>query len=252
VARARETAVRVALGAAKRQLALQYFSEGLLVSLFGAAAGILLSFALVRAVISIAGDYIPRADEIAVDWNVLLFAGVVACIASVLASFAPLWQAVRTPPNEVLSDGVRASTGARSRKISRSLVIAEIALAFTLLTVSATLIIQLDVLTHTRPGFDPNHLLTFQVSVGEAEYPDAKKLAPYQARLLEAVQAIPGVRGAGFVNQLPLAGCCLSTTIFPEGRTTDTRVRTKNKLSCRQPRLFRNNADTAAERAVPD
>jgi predicted permease len=221
VGRARETAVRVALGASKGQLVLQYFSEGLLVSLFGASAGVLLSLALVRSVIAIAGDYIPRSDEIGIDWTVLLFAVAVACATNILASFAPLWQALRTPPSEVLSDGARASASARSRNISRFLVIAEVALAFTLLTLSATLVIQLDALLRTRPGFDPNHLLTFQVSVGEAEYPDAKKLAPYQARLLEAVQSVPGVRHAAFVNQLPLDGCCLSTTIFPDGRTID-------------------------------
>ena len=158
------------------------------------------------------------------DWKVLLFALGIACAASMFASFGPLYQALRTPPNEVLSDGVRASASARSRKLSRSLVIAEVALAFTLLTVSATLIIQLDVLTRTRPGFDPDHLLTFQLAVGEQDYPNAAKLAPYQARLIEALEAIPGVRAVAFVNQLPLAGCCYSTTIFPEGRTSDPRA----------------------------
>ncbi len=161
VARARETAMRVALGAAQRQLALQYFSEGLLVSFAGAIAGVVVSFALVRMVLSLAAEYIPRADEIAIDWTVFLFAFVMAFVASILASLAPLWQAARTQPNEILNDGVRASADARSRKISQSLVVAEIALAFTLLTASAILMTQLGNLRRVRPGFDPDHLLDF-------------------------------------------------------------------------------------------
>ena len=76
VARARDTAVRVALGAAGRQLAVHYFMEALIVSLAGAAAGVLVSAILVRVVVFLAAEYIPRADEIALDWTVLLFAGV--------------------------------------------------------------------------------------------------------------------------------------------------------------------------------
>ena len=82
VARARETAIRVALGAAGRQLAVHYFMEGLIVSLAGAAAGVLVSAVLVRIVVALAAEYIPRADEIALDWTVLLFAGGCALVAS--------------------------------------------------------------------------------------------------------------------------------------------------------------------------
>ncbi|HEY3938660.1 MAG TPA: ADOP family duplicated permease [Bryobacteraceae bacterium] len=219
VARSRETAVRVALGAAQGQLALQYFSEGLLVALTGAAAGVLLSFALVHIVVSLAAEHIPRADEIAADWTVLLFALGAACLASVLSSLAPLWQAIRTLPNEVLSDGARASESMRHRKLSQSLVIAEIAVAFTLLAVSAVLIAHLENLAGMRPGFDPDRLLTFQLDVPEAQYGTAAKLRPYQNRLLRALESIPAVQSATFSNQLPLAGCCFSTTIYPEGRT---------------------------------
>lgn len=221
VARSRETAVRVALGAAQGQLALQYFSEGLLVSLAGAAAGVLVSLALVYIVVSLAAEYIPRADEIAVDWTVLLFALATACLTSILSSLVPLWQAVRTLPNEVLSDGARASEGVRQRRLSQSLVIAEIAVAFTLLAVSAVLIAHLENLAGMRPGFGPDSLLAFQLDVGETQYETAAKLHPYQTRLIHALEAIPAVQSVAFINQLPLAGCCFSTAIYPEGRSMD-------------------------------
>ncbi len=219
VARSRETAVRVALGATPLQLAREYFSEGLLLSLVGAAAGIFLSFALMRLVVALGSKFIPRSDEIQVDAAVLLFALGAACVASVLFSLAPLWQATRTPPNEVLSDGTRSSEGLRGRRLSQSLVTIEIAVAFTLLAASAVLIGQLGSLRRVHPGFDANHLLTFQLDVGEAQYGTAAKSLPYQKRLLQALRAIPGVENVALVNHVPVAGCCFVTTIYPEGRT---------------------------------
>ncbi len=87
-----------------------------------------------------------------------------AFVASALASLAPLWQAVRTPPNAVLTEGVRASAGGPVRRISQALVVAEIALAFTLLTVSVILVVHLRNLGRVPTGFDPSNLLTFQLS----------------------------------------------------------------------------------------
>ena len=81
----------------------------------------LLSYWLVWVVLSLAAGEIPRADEIAVDRTALAFALGAAVVSSVVFSLAPLWQAVRTSPNEVLSDGARASAGARSRRMSRGL-----------------------------------------------------------------------------------------------------------------------------------
>jgi putative ABC transport system permease protein len=223
VARARETATRVALGASRGQLALQYFVEGLFVSLAGAAAGVVLSAGLVRLVVAIAAEYVPRADEIAVDWDVLVFALGTAFLTSVLCSLAPLWQAARTSPTEVLSAGVRASAGARVRRLSQSLVIGEIALAFTLLAVSAVSIAHLRALVRTSPGFDPEGLLTFHITIADAVASRDETRAPFQKRLVEAVEAIPGVTNAALTSELPLDGCCMVVTVYPEGRTI-TRI----------------------------
>ncbi len=239
ITRARETAVRVALGAARRQLALQYFLEGMVISLIGAALGVCLSFALVRSVLSLAAQYIPRADEVSVNWTVLLFALAAGCLASVLASQAPLWQALRTMPNEALNEGVRGSAGKRSRRLSQSLVVAETALAFTLLAVSALFVAQLSTLLHTWPGFDPGQLLTFQLTASSTQYPDEAKLTLYQKNLLEALQSIPGVRSAAVVNQLPLAGCCFTTTFLPEGRALNPSTATSSSILGISPEYFR-------------
>src|SRR6185295_6574139 len=143
VVRARETAIRVALGASRLQLALRYFAEGALVSVAGAAAGVGLGVILVRQILAAASGFIPRVDDIAIDWTVLGFSVTVAVATGVLAGMAPLWQAMRTAPNTVLSEGVRASTAAPARRLSKAFVVVAIALAFTLLTSSAILVVHL-------------------------------------------------------------------------------------------------------------
>ena len=164
VSRVRETAIRVALGAARRHLALRYFVESLLVSLAGAAAGMVLSIGLVRAIALGGSELIPQAEDIGIDWKVFGAATLLAFVASALASAAPLWQAVRIAPNAVLADGVRASASTRVRRLSHALVVGEIGLAFMLLAVSTVLVVHLDALTRVSPGFIPDDLVAFEVA----------------------------------------------------------------------------------------
>jgi predicted permease len=216
VSRSPETALRVALGAGTGRLALQYLAESLLISFAGAAGGVLLSVIVTPVIVSMAEGYVPRADEIAVNWSVLAFALGAAIVASVLASLTPLWQAVRTCPADILRDGFRTSAGTRSRGMSRSLVVAEIALAFALLAAGGTLMVHVRDLARENPGFDAQHLLTFVVSLPGEVASDAAQRRPLQRRLLEAVAAIPGVEDVAFANSLPMKGCCWSTTILPD------------------------------------
>ena len=218
VARARETAIRVALGARQRQLALHYFLEGLLVAVAGAVVGILLSAALVRTVIALASEYIPRADEIALDWTVVLFAAGCALVASAVASMAPLWQAIRTVPADVLNAGVRTTATASSRRLSQSLVVAEIALAFTLLAASAILVAHLFGLSRVSPGFDPEHVLTFELTAPDTST-EVPARAQFQQRFISALEGVAGVSSAALVNSVPMTGCCFSSTVYPEGAT---------------------------------
>lgn len=217
VGRAHEIAVRIALGASKRDLALQFILEGCLISIAAAAFGLIASVALTRLIVSLASQYIPRAGEISTDRIVVFFVAVAACFTAVLPALPPLWQALHTQPHEVLGNGVRASAGARGRKLSRALVIAEVAFAFLMLSVSGLLISELEKLGHTTPGFDSNHLLTFQLNATGEKYSSTKDFVAHQERLLRALEALPDVTGAALANQLPLDGCCFSTTIHPEG-----------------------------------
>jgi putative ABC transport system permease protein len=238
VARARETAVRVALGAGIGQLAAQYCLEGLFIAVLGAAGGLLLTFAVVRILLQF-GAQSARIEAVSVDWRVALFALGTAVLAGMLASMAPLWQATRMLPNDVLTEGVRTSAGARSRRLSRSLVVGEIALAFVLLSLSAVLIGELYRLMRVSPGFDPDHLLTMQLTVAPDTIPGKPGRVAYQERLVRALEAVPGVTGAGVVNQLPLDGCCLIATIYPEGLAADSRAPDRVNFILVSPEYFR-------------
>ena len=219
ISRSRETAIRLALGAAQRQMILQYLSESLIVSLIGAIGSIGLSYFLLRGVLALIGNYIPLSNEITVDWRALAFAILVALVTSFLTILAPLSHSLRTAPNEVLTEGVRASGSHRSRRLSQGLVVVEIALAFTLLAASSLLIAEINRLTRVNPGFDPKHMVTFQMTITDPRYRSGEKMLAYREQLQHALAALPGVTNAGLTITLPLTGCCFNTSVFPEGRT---------------------------------
>ena len=218
VVRIRETAIRVALGASRRQLALQYFAEGAMVSVAGAAAGIGLSVIFVRRILDAAAAFVPRADLIAIDWKVLGFSVAAAVTTGVLAGLAPLWQATRTAPNAVLTEGVRASASAPARRVSQAFVVAEIALAFTLLTTSAILIVHLRNLGQVPLGYNADGLLTFDIALPRSMPENARRVE--QDRVIAALRQTPSVTGAAFASQLPTLGGG-GTAIFAEGRPAD-------------------------------
>ncbi len=151
------------------------------------------------------------------------FSVAVAVATGVLAGLAPLWQAIRTAPNAVLSEGVRASAAAPARRLSKAFVVAEIALAFTLLTTSAILVVHMRNLERVSLGFDPDGLVAFNLTLPRrAGTPEerAEQRRAAQARLMDALQQTPGVTGAAFASQLP-AGPCGGTPIYVEGRPED-------------------------------
>jgi putative ABC transport system permease protein len=218
VARARETAVRVALGASNWQLGWHYFFEGLLLSLAGACLGTLLSLALVQIVVSIAADQIPRSGQIAANWQVLGFALLSAFGCGVFFSIWPLWQARHIAPNEVLSEGTRASAGSGSQKLLNAFVVTQVALTFSLLAIGALIFSDLQNLYGLNPGFDPKNLVVMHAYVPTAKYRTNEKRSAYETRLLEEIQRTPGVEKAGFIDLMPIVRTGDNTFLNVEGR----------------------------------
>ncbi|MBI4904033.1 MAG: SpoIIE family protein phosphatase [Acidobacteria bacterium] len=225
VERVRETALRVALGAGTMQMAIQHLCEGMLLAAAGAMGGLAAAHLLLRFAVQQHAVNYPSLERLVIDGRVLLFTVGTASLATILPSLAPLWQALRTSPAEALNEGVRASSGARSRKLAQVLVVLEIALSFVLLAGGFALVSRLRSLQRTAPGFTIDNLVTFELS-GERQH----NRGPFYLRLVEALQSIPGVSSAALSSQIPLGGCCFVTPIFPRGSGADYRAETASLM----------------------
>ena len=246
VHRARDTASRGARPG-RAELAVQFFLEGLFVSIAGGVLGVLAAYVLLHLVTTFASEHFPRATEISIDTTVLLVAVALACFAALLASLAPLWQALHTQPNDVLSEGVRASAGRHSNRISRGLVIAEIAFAFTLVCAAAILGSHLDALLHLWPGFNARNLLTFQLQALDTQYPNANALLVYQQNLVATLENTPGLESAAVSSQLPLEGCCSFANIVPRNPARPTNLARTINMNVVGPGYFKTMGVQLAE-----
>jgi putative ABC transport system permease protein len=200
---------------------------------------VLLSVTLTPTIVSMAEGFVPRADEIAVDWSVLAFAFAAAVVAGVLSSLAPLWQALRTRPADILGDGVRTSASRRNRGASHSLIIAEIALAFVLVAAGSVLVAHVRALSRLSPGFDADGVLTFAVSIPGHVAADPDQRIPLQRRLVEAIDAIPGVEDAAFAQLLPMKGCCWPANVIPDNGRVASNPSSRTSLMAVSEGYFR-------------
>jgi putative ABC transport system permease protein len=205
-ARQREMAVRAALGAGRGRLVRQLLTESLILSVAGAAGGLLVAVAATRALVALGGGAIPRASEISLDPTVLLFTLATAVATSLLFGLAPALQTSGAGASRALADGARGQSAGPSRRATRNvLIVAEVSLSLVLLVGAGLLIRSLRLLERVDPGFRPEQVLTLQVSLPLARYAEGDQI-PFYRQLLERLDAIPGVSSLGAINILPLSG----------------------------------------------
>ena len=221
-ARARELAVRAALGAGRRRLVRQLLVESLTLAAAGGVLGVALAQIAVARVRQSVGTDFPRASEIVVEGRVLLFALGVTILAALLAGVAPALRATRTSTLARLRSGVHGSVGSRHDARARgALVAAQFALALVLLIGSGLLIRSFRKLQSVDLGFTPENRVAIAISPPGAKYHDADADAGLYRQLLERAAAVPGVRDVAIVNHLPIGGGWVPTPIQIEGRTDD-------------------------------
>jgi putative ABC transport system permease protein len=214
--RQKEIAVRTAIGASRRRLLRQLLVESLVLSSIGGAAGLLLALWGVDAIDAVIPPNLLPVPDVRIDGTVLLFAAALTAVTGLLFGIAPAWHAANTDLNEVLKQTTRSASGARPR-LRNSLAAAELALA-TILLIGAGLLTQSLVrLQRVSLGFQPDRLLTFQISLPRTKYPLDKSIAFYRT-LLEALRAAPGVRAAGGSSGIPFGnGAYTQTPIATTG-----------------------------------
>jgi putative ABC transport system permease protein len=201
-----ELAIRAALGAGRGRIMRQLLVENLLLSVVGAAFGLLLAGWLIRVLQAMPGAPLPRADAIAIDQTVLLFTVGLAVLTPLLFGLLPSLQVSRTELRDTLAEGGRTSASPGRAHVRNALVASEVAVALMLLVGSALLIRSFWNVVSVDRGFDPRGVLTIQMAVPAAKYPDGAQAASFYAQLLPQLRALPGVRAAGAITQLPLGG----------------------------------------------
>lgn len=222
--RQKETAVRAALGASRWRILRQLLTESLLLSLFGAAVGMLIAIwgvDLLRTLL--AGNTssfsvrLPRLNEIKVDSAAFVFTLGVSLLTSVLFGLAPALGASKPDLNQVLKESGRGTIGGR-RRLREVLVVAELALALVTLIGAGLLMTSFLKLQAVDPGFNPANLLTITTSVAGAPQYAGPARETYYRQLTERLTALPGVESVSAINHLPLAGDTWGTGLTIEGR----------------------------------
>jgi putative ABC transport system permease protein len=216
--RAPEMAVRLALGATPRRLIRQLLTESLLLALIGGALGVLLALWSVDFLIKLSPVSFPSFVKLTVDGRVLGFSLLISVLTGAMSGLAPALQTSRRTLNETLKAGGRNASGGLGRnRLLGSIVVSEIALAFTLLIGAGLMIRSLQRLQAVDPGFNSDRLLTMWVSLPAARYP-REQIAAFSQQLRERLQSLPGAQSVALASDLPLSGSTSAGPIELEGQ----------------------------------
>ena len=220
--RARELALRSALGAGQARLLRQLFTESVVLGTISIAAGLALAAWFVRLLIAFTPPGVPRIEQAALHPPVVGFAVGLALAASLLFGLLPAWRASRPDVQRTLKDGNRAGSRGTNDAVRSILIAGEVALALVLL-VSAGLLIRTAIETqHVRLGFDAERVFTGRMLLSPAKYRDAGSLMRVTGEIEASVSQIPGVRSAAISNVVPgVRG--FSNGLLPEGKALDLK-----------------------------
>jgi putative ABC transport system permease protein len=200
--RRREIALRAALGAGRARIVRQLMTESLLLSVIGAAGGVLLAIVAVKGLSTLAPVSLPRLDHMAVDGRVLLFTTAVALATGVLCGLVPAFTGSAVRLQGSLSADSRTSVGGSTRARA-TLVVIDLALALVLLAGAGLMLRTMASLVHVDPGFNAERVLTLQLSLVGTAYADDASVVAFQDRLLARVRAVAGVESAALAGQVP-------------------------------------------------
>jgi predicted permease len=204
-ARAREMAVRAALGASPARLRRQLLTESLLLSLAGGGLGLLASFWLVRLLVAFGPEQVPRLQDVAVDPAVLAFAAGISVVTGVLFGVAPAWRASRGQMTSALNEaGTRAGTSKERLRARDALVVLETACSLLLLVGAGLLVNSFLRVLRVPPGFEASGVLIAHTQFDSGRYPESRQVASAQQAILAGLRQLPGVRMAALSSNIPL------------------------------------------------
>ncbi|MGA8145093.1 MAG: ABC transporter permease [Candidatus Acidiferrales bacterium] len=204
--REREMAVRSALGASRGRLVRQIMSESVLLAILGGIAGLLVANLGLSMLVALHPAGLPRLDDIRIDGSVLAFTLGACVLTALLFGLIPAVQAVRLNLSDTLKDAARGSSDGRGQTARRLLVVSEFALSLVLLIGAGLLIRSFIALQRVQPGYNPQNVVSFQVTVPGNRYPKNEDISRFIHELELKMGTIPGVQSVGSIFQLPLTG----------------------------------------------
>jgi putative ABC transport system permease protein len=219
--RQKEVALRAALGAGRLRLFRQFLTESLMLALLGGVCGLLLAIwlaPLLRAVLpAVAPDQIPGLNNAGIDMRVLGFTLVTAMTAGILFGIIPGLQLSRLDLNQALKESGKSSAGRSRRRATRTLVIAEVALAMVTLIGAGLLVRSFQQLLQVDPGFRSDHLLSAQLMLPATKYQQYSQVKDFHQRLLTNIASLAGVDQVATIDNFPLASSNAKTRFAIEG-----------------------------------
>ena len=204
--REREMAVRSALGASRGRLVRQIMSESVLLAIFGSLGGLLVAKLGLSLLIQLHPAGLPRLDDIRIDGSVLAFTLGACVFTALLFGWIPAAQALTLNLSDTLKDAARGSSDGRGQSARRLLVVSEFALSLVLLIGAGLLIRSFVALQRVEPGFRPQNIISFRVTIPNNRYPKNEDVSRFVHELELKMGAIPGVQSVGSIFQLPFTG----------------------------------------------
>jgi putative ABC transport system permease protein len=204
--RHREIAVRTALGATRGRIARQLLTESVLLAGMGGTLGLLIAAWGMDFLVALIPANLPRANEISLDWRVLLFTFGVSILTGLIFGLAPALVTSKIDLNESLKEGGRTgSEGARRNRVRNLLVVSEIAISLMLLIGAGLLIKSFERLRQVNPGFNPARVVSMSLALPDTKYKTQEQQSQFFQQLLARVSQLSGVESAGIIDPLPLS-----------------------------------------------
>jgi putative ABC transport system permease protein len=223
IRRRREHAVRLALGASSGVIVRESIFEGLLLSIAGGLLGLAFAATAIRMSLHLLPGSMPRIDSISMDAGVVIFALLVSVVTGAMCSVAPAFAALRTNLTDSLKEGARTGTGAASHSWLRSaLVVAEIAIALVLLTVSGAFLRSFQKMRAVDPGFRPDHVLVAGYQLPLQHYPTDASAGAFDQAVVDRLSEKPGIVAVATTSSLPASGFWGGSSYTVEGVRADT------------------------------
>jgi putative ABC transport system permease protein len=206
MSRTKEVAVRTSMGATRANIFSQFLVESLIMAGLGGMVGVGLGVVMLKVLIANIPFELPSEADVRLSLPVLLFTLAATTLAGVFFGCAPAWQASRVNPNEALKEGGRTGTSTGKHRLRRILVVAEFALALTLLAAAGLAMHSFWNVTRVDLGIRKDHVLTFFLPVSQERFTKGDEINSYYRQMLEKIRAVSGVVDAAASTGTPLQG----------------------------------------------